>query len=740
MPFKKLIASFCAAALLFSQGTAALASQPTGSIYDIGVNTDSAEEESGERIIVKFMDGTSTTTECRVNDQFETADTEKIDSDAYVVVPEEDVSPEELAEQYLSDSHVEYAEPDYPVVMSAAPNDSYYETYQSAVFDQMNIVEAWDISEGSSGIIVAVLDTGVDLSHPDLAGQVLSTGYDYVNNDDDPSDDNGHGTMCAGIIAACTNNGTGIAGAVDCSILPVKVLDSNGAGYISTIAKGIQYAVDQGADVISMSLGSLSASETLQEAVSDAYEAGIVVVAASGNSASSVNYPAACENAVAVGAVTSSGKIASYSCYGSELDLAAVGSDVFSTYCYRGTSTYATGSGTSFATPYVSALAALVLSADSSLSPDEVEEIMENTAADLGEPGWDSYYGYGCVDYGAALEELGGGNEDPEPEEDGEADGEIDMTPPVITLNGSSSVRVVVGSTYTDAGAAAYDDEDGDLTSSIVTKSTVNTARIGTYAVTYSVSDAAGNAAAETRTVVVAANTKPVITLNGSSPVKIVVGSAYVDAGATAMDAEDGDLTSSIVVTSTVKTTRVGSYRVTYSVTDSNGGTARVTRIVTVKANTRPVIKLNGSTVRVVVGTAYVDAGATATDAEDGDLTSSIVVTSTVNTEKIGTYKVTYSVTDSHGATSKITRTVIVRANTKPVIKIKGRTTVTIKVGSAYTDAGATATDAEDGNLTASIVTTSTVDTLVAGRYKVTYTVTDSHGGTATATRTVVVR
>ncbi|HPR39500.1 MAG TPA: DUF5011 domain-containing protein, partial [Oscillospiraceae bacterium] len=486
-------------------------------------------------------------------------------------------------------------------------------------------------------------------------------------------------------------------------------------------------------------------SAALQKAVSDAYEAGVVVIAASGNSADAVNYPAACENAVAVGAVDSSGSFASYSCYGSELDLVAVGTDVCSTYCSGGASTYARGSGTSFSTPYVSALAALLLSVDSSLSPDEVESLMETTAADLGRSGWDPYYGYGCVDYGAALEELGGENEDPEEgegeEAGGEAGGEVDTTPPVITLNGSSTVKVIVGSTYTDAGATAYDETDGDLTASIVTTGTVRTTRTGTYTITYSVSDAAGNGAEESRTVVVAANTKPVITLNGSSSVRIVVGSTYVDAGATATDAEDGDLTSSIVTTGTVRTTRTGTYRITYSVTDSNGGTAKVTRTVTVKSNTRPVIKRNGSSsVRIVVGTDYVDAGATATDAEDGDLTAAIVTTSTVNTEKVGTYRVTYTVTDSNGGTSKTTRTVIVKANTKPVLRLKGKRTVTIKVGSVYIDAGATAKDSEDGDLTASIVTVSTVDTLVAGRYTVTYTVTDSHGATVTTTRTVVVR
>jgi subtilisin family serine protease len=124
-------------------------------------------------------------------------------------------------------------------------------------------------------------------------------GYDFVNNDSDPSDDNGHGTMCAGIIAACIDNAQGIAGATDCSILPIKVLDSS-RGLYQHDHFGNQYAVQAGADIISMSLGTANESAALQKAVSDAYEAGVVVIAASGNSADDVNYPAACQNAIAV--------------------------------------------------------------------------------------------------------------------------------------------------------------------------------------------------------------------------------------------------------------------------------------------------------------------------------------------------------------------------------------------------------------------------------------------------------
>lgn len=245
----------------------------------------------------------------------------------------------------------------------------------------------------------------------------------------------------------------------------------------------------------------------------------------------------------------------------------------------------------------------------------------------------------------------------------------------------------------------------------------------------------------------VTTNQLPTITLVGNPTITIQVGTTYTDAGATANDPENGNITSSIVVTNTVNTAVAGTYTVTYNVTDNDGGAATpVVRTVIVQAAgaTNPVITLVGAaTVTITVGSTYTDAGATATDVEDGNLTTSIIATNTVNTAVAGTYTVTYNVTDSSGATATpVVRTVIVQEPqaTAPVITIVGNATVSIPFGSTYTDQGATATDAEEGDLTSLIVATSTVDTSVAGTYTVSYNVTDGTGAAATTvTRTVIV-
>ncbi|MBL1276261.1 MAG: DUF5011 domain-containing protein, partial [Ectothiorhodospiraceae bacterium] len=313
---------------------------------------------------------------------------------------------------------------------------------------------------------------------------------------------------------------------------------------------------------------------------------------------------------------------------------------------------------------------------------------------------------------------------------------------PVISLLGTTPVNVTEGAAYTDAGATASDAEDGDLTASLVTNNPVDTSVPGTYTVTYNVADADGKSAVQvTRTVNVIGNNAPVISLLGDSPVNVTEGATYSDAGATANDAEDGDLTASIVINNPVDTSVPGTYTITYDVTDADGKSAmQVTRTVNVVANNAPVISLFGvSPVNVTEGASYIDAGATASDTEDGNLTASIVVVNPVDTSIPGTYIVTYDVTDTDGkAAVQVTRTVNVVGNNAPVISLLGASSVNVTEGATYTDAGATANDAEDGDLTASIATNNPVDTLVPGTYTVTYDVTDADGKSAAqVTRTV---
>ena len=318
----------------------------------------------------------------------------------------------------------------------------------------------------------------------------------------------------------------------------------------------------------------------------------------------------------------------------------------------------------------------------------------------------------------------------------------VDTTKPVIALTGPATVKVQKDSIYTDAGAIAIDNVDGNLTPSIVTANPVNTAIAGTYTVTYNVTDAAGNAAAQKTRTVIVDESKPVLTLTGSATVTLNQGEVYSDAGATAFDDVDGNITALIVAVNPVNTAIPGTYIVTYNISDAAGNVAdQITRTVTVLDIEKPVITLVGSeTVKVKKGDVYNDAGATALDNKDGDLTGLIDIMSTVDTSIADTYTVKYNVTDAAGnIANEVTRTVIVDG-VKPVITLTGSATVTLNQGEVYSDAGATASDDTDGDTTSSVVTVNPVNTANAGTYTVTYNATDAAGNTADqVTRTVTV-
>ena len=239
---------------------------------------------------------------------------------------------------------------------------------------------------------------------------------------------------------------------------------------------------------------------------------------------------------------------------------------------------------------------------------------------------------------------------------------DYDVTIPIITLIGTTPITIEAGSVYNDAGATASDDKDGDITSKMTISSNMNANVVGTYTVTYNVTDNNGNKATTlTRTINVVDAAAPVIIMNGTTPVTVIQNGTYSDAGATATDNVDGDLTSNIVTVSTVNTTSVGTYTVTYNVKDNaNNSAVQITRTVNVVDTTPPVIMRTGATpVIVPQGATYTDAGATATDNADGNITGRIVVVNPINTSVIGTYTVTYNVKDNaNNSATQVTRTV----------------------------------------------------------------------------------
>lgn len=272
--------------------------------------------------------------------------------------------------------------------------------------EQVHAMDAWKLTTGSQDIIIAVVDSGIKLDHPEFAGRLVP-GYDFVNNDDQPDDDMGHGTHVAGIIAAALNNGQGVAGVCpSCRLMPVKVLNQNNLGSWSQLSQGILFAVDHGARVINLSLGASVPSDTLALAIQYAEDHGVVVVAAAGNGSTDAPfYPAALQGVIGVGATTSTEELWSRSNYGNDIDLVAPGSLIFSSFndlnnIYHG---YTFMSGTSMATPFVSGVVGLLLSANPDLTAQQVTDTMVATAKDLGVKGWDSKFGNGLVDAEAAL-------------------------------------------------------------------------------------------------------------------------------------------------------------------------------------------------------------------------------------------------------------------------------------------------------------------------------------------------
>ena len=283
------------------------------------------------------------------------------------------------------DPQVEYAEPDHEVNAIFIPNDPYYS--QQWGIPKTDCPEAWDISQGSTNVIVAVIDTGVDYNHSDLSSNMIP-GYDFRNEDPDPMDDHFHGTHVAGIACAKGNNGIGISGvAWNVKIMPLKFLSASGSGWSSDAIDCIDYAILNGAHILNNSWGGGSYNTSLRNAIIRAKNAGILFIAAAGNSGTNnditPHYPSSydVDNIIAVASTTSSDSLPIYSCYGpNSVDIAAPGSGIYSTVLNN---SYASYSGTSMAAPFVSGACALVKSVFPSWSYTQIKDRILNSSDKL---------------------------------------------------------------------------------------------------------------------------------------------------------------------------------------------------------------------------------------------------------------------------------------------------------------------------------------------------------------------
>jgi len=320
---------------------------------------------------------------------------------------------EKVQAAFARNNAVEYVEKDYLLEPAVIPNDPNFSNQWH--LQTINAEDAWDVSQGSSSISIAILDTGVDPNHPDLQNK-LTLGYNFYNNNADWSDVCGHGTKVAGAAAAITNNNLGVSGvAWNNPIIPIRITDTNCYGYYFAMISGIVYAADNGARVANISFAIFNGA-ALSDAAQYMNDHGGWVVAAAGNSGAFEDHTEN-TNIISVSATDPNDSITSWSSYGPYVDFAAPGLNIYTT---RDGGTYGYSSGTSFSSPIVAGVIALILSNDPSLTSAQTYDVLKNSAVDKGSAGWDNFYGWGLVDVYGALSQ----NNNPL----------VDTTPPTVTI------------------------------------------------------------------------------------------------------------------------------------------------------------------------------------------------------------------------------------------------------------------------------------------------------------------
>ncbi len=633
--------------------------------------------------------------------------------------------------QLINNPNIESVTPDFQVTANLSSNDLDEQLWglnnigqetQKWVFDEENqtynkffeagtpgadisAINAWDITTDSSDIIVAVIDSGIDYYHEDLTsnmwvnpGEIAGNGldddgngyiddvygYNFVSDNGDPMDDFYHGTHCAGTIAAEGNNGIGITGVSwNARLMAVKVLDDNGAGYISDIAAGIIYAANMGAKVSNNSYGSFMKNEELYgkavyfpiiDAFQAANEAGMVAVTSAGNSRAnlddvsyvdgelSTSYPAGINlsNIISVAATDADDQLAPFSNYGfADVDMGAPGVGIYSTMPGN---KYGLLSGTSMAAPHVTGAAALLLAQHPELEPYEVRAILMQSGDSVSSLEDITISGK-RLNLTAALESI--------------SDDVQECDSYSATLSAHETAGRVYKETET-TGQTCWGTFCWGGTTTTTYYALGSNEELGSLATTtLTLYENATDIYSTQNTCAGGSDLPPLIELNGEVNDYILVGTAYVEAGATATDREDGDISANITISGYVDTNTIGNYPLTYEVTDSAGNNAvKITRFINVReTDGAPHIylvpiddKANGDAFPMIAkGATWSEPGYFAWDMIEGDLTSKVSVP-TLDTSINGFTAMKYSVTDSNGNTTTAYRQVAVLDPNKPFI------------------------------------------------------------------------
>ena len=354
---------------------------------------------SEEEIIIKFKSHVSDkSADMMLGSLGSELDTEPLLGDYVVAEVPEGITVEEFIDEVSELSEVEYVQPNYLYQLNRTVNDPAMS--QQWHLSHINVFDAWDMTMGDAGIKVAVIDSCVETSHPDLSSQIIAT-WNAVEGGSDAPDN--HGTHVAGIIAAQANNGIGVAGvAPGIKLITINVFSGTPAtATTSNVIKGIRYAVSSGARVINLSLGGYGYDGVLEGEINAAVQSNVVVVAAAGNgNTSSYSSPSDYNSVISVIATDQSNQKASFSDYGPYKDISAPGVSIYSTVTGG---SYNHMQGTSMSSPVVAGVAALILSVNPALTVSEVKHILYNTATDVNTPGWDALTGHGVVNAKAAV-------------------------------------------------------------------------------------------------------------------------------------------------------------------------------------------------------------------------------------------------------------------------------------------------------------------------------------------------